>query len=118
MSYSKIIVILILSRSLCGADINSVITGTIVKDETNLPLQGANVLFESESGKNYGTSTDENGFFSISEILAGNYTIKISFIGFEDYKESIIIEEGKKYIVDAVLSIQPILMAKLEIISE
>ncbi|MBL51120.1 MAG: hypothetical protein CMG57_04090 [Candidatus Marinimicrobia bacterium] len=118
MSYSKIIVILILSRSLCGADINSVITGTIVKDETNLPLQGANVLFESESGKNYGTSTDENGFFSISEILAGNYTIKISFIGFEDYKESIIIEEGKKYIVDAVLSIQPILMAKLEIISD
>ncbi|MBH49171.1 MAG: TonB-dependent receptor [Candidatus Marinimicrobia bacterium] len=113
-----IILILILSYYVYGVSSKSVINGTIVKNDSNLPLRGANVLFESETGNNYGASTDDNGFYSVSGVSAGDYTIKISFIGFEDYKESIIIEEGKKYKIDAALTIQPILMAKLEIISK
>ena len=101
-----------------GDDHETVVSGTVYRNEKNIPLQGANVVFRSESGQQYGASTDINGMFNISEISPGNYDIKISFIGFEDYSKNIIIETGKVYKVDAILSIEPILMAKLEIISE
>jgi len=101
-----------------GDDHETVVSGTVYRNEKNIPLQGANVVFRSESGQQYGASTDINGMFNISEIFPGNYDIKISFIGFEDYSKNIIIETGKVYKVDAILSIEPILMAKLEIISE
>ena len=54
----------------------------------------------------------------ISSVPDGDYTVTISFIGYDDYRKSILIENGKKYQIDAILSIEPILMAKLEIISE
>ena len=101
-----------------GDDHETMVSGTVYRNEKNIPLQGANVVFRSESGQQYGASTDINGMFNISEISPGNYDIKISFIGFEDYSKNIIIETGKVYKVDAILSIEPILMAKLEIISE
>ena len=101
-----------------GDDHETVVSGTVYRNEKNIPLQGANVVFRSESGQQYGASTDINGMFNISDISPGNYDIKISFIGFEDYSKNIIIETGKVYKVDAILSIEPILMAKLEIISE
>ena len=103
---------------LSGDNHETVVSGTVYRNEKNIPLQGANVVFRSESGQQYGASTDINGMFNISEISPGNYDIKISFIGFEDYSKNIIIETGKVYKVDAILSIEPILMAKLEIISE
>ena len=42
----------------------------------------------------------------------------VSFIGYEDYRENIKILKGKIYNVNVTLNIEPILMAKLEIISE
>ena len=94
------------------------ISGTVYRDGTKIPLQGANVLFVNKSGDDYGASTDENGMYSISNVPDGNYTVTISFIGYDDYRKSVLIEGGKKYQIDAILSIEPILMAKLEIISE
>ena len=101
-----------------GNDNDSSVNGTVYKDGTKIPLQGANVLFVNESGDDYGASTDENGMYSISNVPDGNYTVTISFIGYDDYRKSVLIEGGKKYQIDAILSIEPILMAKLEIISE
>ena len=117
--YNSIITFMIYFYTLLiGDDIVANVSGTVLKDQSNVPLQGANVLFKNDSGEEYGTSTDKNGSFNIDNISDGNYSLKISFIGYEDYKKSIIIEAGRKYKVDAFLSIQPILMAKLEIISE
>ena len=97
-------------------DVN--VSGTVFRDGNKVPLQGANVLFTSQEGDEYGASTDKNGKFGISSVPTGNYTVTISFIGYDDYQKSVLIESGKIYKVDAVLSIEPILMAKLEIISE
>ena len=46
------------------------------------------------------------------------YKFSICFIGFEDYRDDVAIESGKSYKVDAVLEIQPIVMSRLEIISD
>ena len=101
-----------------GDNHNTIISGTVLRNGSNIPLEGANVFFKSESKEEYGASTDKDGKFNISKVSPGSYTVKISFIGYEDYKKSILIESGKVYQVDAFLSIEPIIMAKLEIISE
>ena len=94
------------------------ISGTVYRNEEAFPLQGANVTLLNTNGDEYGMSTDENGFFSITDLKPGNYSIKISFIGFEDYTENVNIEFGRLYKIDAILSIEPIQMTKLEIISK
>ena len=101
-----------------GDDHDFNVSGTVYRDGTKIPLQGANVLFINETGGEFGASTDENGRYAISSVPSGDYTVTISFIGYDDYRKSILIESGKKYQIDAILSIEPILMAKLEIISE
>ena len=74
---------------LYGDNHETMVSGTVYRNEKNIPLQGANVVFKGESGQEYGASTDNNGMFNISEISPGNYNIKISFIGFDDYSNSL-----------------------------
>ena len=100
-------------------DSETVVSGTVFRNEKSTPLQGANVVLKkSDSNEQYGASSDNNGIFNLDGVTAGNYTIVISFIGYDDFRDNINIDEGKNYKIDAILSIEPILMTKLEIISE
>ena len=56
--------------------------------------------------------------FYFENTPAGKYTITISFIGFQNYESDLTIEENRSYTINAVLEIQAIVMAKLEIISD
>ena len=94
------------------------VSGIVVRQENDLPLKGANIVLTGLDGKTFGTVTDDDGSFSIDNILSGEYNVFISFIGFKDYNQIITIEDGKIYTVNATLSIQPITMTKLEIISD
>ena len=93
------------------------VSGTVYRSEKNIPLQGADVIFINLNGETFGASTDTQGEYQISNIPSGKYNVKISFIGFEDFKDNLFIEDGKSYKIDAFLTIEPILMSRLEIIS-
>tara|TARA_Y100000590_G_scaffold77997_1_gene86593 strand:- start:8047 stop:10515 length:2469 start_codon:yes stop_codon:yes gene_type:complete len=93
------------------------VSGTVQRENNRIPLEGANVVFTSNSGKVLGTTTDASGKFNLNNIQSGQYNITITFIGFQDYKDNIILENGKHYTINAFLNIQPIVMAQLEIIS-
>ena len=94
------------------------ITGSVVRQGNNVPLSGANVVLFSIDGLKLGTSTDETGMFYFENTPPGKYTITISFIGFQNYRSDLIIEENRTYKINAILEIQPIVMAQLEIISD
>ena len=94
------------------------VSGMVVRQENDLPLKGANIVLTGIDGKTFGTVTDDDGSFNIDNILSGEYNVSISFIGFKDYNQTITIQDGKVYTVNATLSIQPITMTKLEIISD
>ena len=94
------------------------ITGSVVRQGNNVPLSGANVVLFSNDGLKLGTSTDETGMFYFENTPPGKYTINISFIGFQNYRSDLIIEENRTYKINAILEIQPIVMAQLEIISD
>ena len=118
--FSKIFIIfsLVLPTFLLSDDRETSISGTVYRNEQNIPLQGANVIFRGRGGSEYGASSDKNGEFFLNGIKSGEYDLIITFIGFEDYRESILISEGRSYNIEATLSIRPISLAKLEIISD
>jgi hypothetical protein len=57
------------------------ISGTIVDRETNQPLIGANVLVV---GTSLGAATDVNGNYNIFNIPPGTYSLKASYLGYQD----------------------------------
>jgi len=118
MNFTRLLIYFcILITVVIGDNHETNVVGKVLSSSEEMPLQGANVTFKN-GDKEYGATTDVMGVYSISNLAPGNYTITISFIGFEDYKEDILIEDGKVYTIDAELIIQPIVMAKLEIISD
>ncbi len=68
------------------------ISGNIT-DTNNRAIDLANVIVFAEDGTTFlkGTSTDEAGFFKINKLSAANYVLKISFIGFEEFNQKIIL---------------------------
>lgn len=67
------------------------VTGTVVDDDSGEPLTGASVVIK---GTTKGTVTDINGDFLLKEIKAGQRTIVISFIGFDDKEVPVTVNEG------------------------
>ncbi len=63
------------------------ITGT-VKDVLGEPLISASVIIE---GSQKGTITNINGKFVINELKADSYLIKVSYLGYEPHRETVVI---------------------------
>lgn len=63
------------------------ITGTIVDKTSQQPIEFVTVMLltKKDSATLKGTITDKNGKFIIEEILHGDYLIRYSFIGYDDF---------------------------------
>ena len=70
-----------------------------VKDKNNgNPLIGANIFIE---GTSIGVAADKNGYYEIENIERGNYTFKVSYIGYKTTSEMVeLMSNQKKYILD------------------
>ena len=58
---------------------NFSISGTVIDAETAEPLMGVNAILE---GTGKGAATDMAGKFSLQDLAPGNYTLKISYLGY------------------------------------
>ena len=89
---SLFIFIVLILCSLVNYGQSSSVSGTVIDVENN-PIEFANVIIlnadESEVLK--GTSTDDDGFFSIINLEDATYILKISYIGFQDFNQKIIL---------------------------
>ena len=63
-----------------------VIKGNISDAGSGDFLPGANVFLE---GTNYGASSDRAGNYSISGVTEGSYTIRVTYVGYSDYSNSV-----------------------------
>ena len=66
------------------------ITGYITDVETGEPLIGANVLLV---GTSYGSATDINGRYYLTNVPASNYNVKVSYIGYNNFAFNLIVKE-------------------------
>ena len=82
--------VLLISSMLLNAESRSVFKG-FVRDENGEALMGANVLIKELY---IGTATTVDGSFLI-KLKPGNYTVEITFIGFQAITDSIHIDAGE-----------------------
>ncbi|MBI4647858.1 MAG: TonB-dependent receptor [Bacteroidia bacterium] len=67
------------------------IKGIVYEKETGEPIGYCNVVLD---GTPYGVSTDIDGYFNLTKIKPGQYSLKVTYIGYNDYTEQISITEG------------------------
>lgn len=80
-----------LSINLSFAQSGGTIRGNVYDEDTGEPIIYGNVLLE---GTNYGTNTDFDGFFSLGNLPAGDYTLKLTYIGYDSVIADIKLREG------------------------
>ncbi len=85
----------------------AIIRGFVYESRTGEPVIFSNVYLE---GSTYGASTDINGYFSITRIADGHYTLLVTFLGFDTIRESLTVKKGdvlnRKYnLVESAISL-------------
>lgn len=74
-----------------GQDKYATVRGSVYEKKTQQPVLYTNVQLE---GTSYGAVTDVNGYFTISKVKPGNYTILITYIGFDTLRKRVSLKEG------------------------
>jgi len=67
------------------------VRGFLYEEESGEPAIFANVVLK---GTNFGASTDINGYFLISKIPPGDYTLMVTYLGFDTISELISLSKG------------------------
>jgi len=80
------------------------VRGVVMEKDTRESLPGAAVVVVSD-GKQFGTTTDGKGEFSIANIPVGRCNISVSMLGFVTYiSNSILVYSGKETVLEIVLA--------------
>lgn len=76
-------IIIYLTTMTLHAQNNGELNGRVLDNESLNPISNASIFFENFE---YGTITDNEGFFKITEIKPDTYTIRVSHLGYNDFK--------------------------------
>lgn len=77
-----------------------VLNGYVSEAASGEVIWGVNAVLE---GTTLGASTNSSGFYSISRIPAGEYTVVFSFLGFREFRTQVAITAGETTRLDAEL---------------
>ena len=88
------------------------IDGRIVDKSTSEPLVGVNVFFSKTT---WGATTDDNGFYALTNIPAGQYELVVSMIGYEVEREQMIIKSDERFTLNFRLQSRAILMSEINV---
>ena len=93
----------------CTVNAQQANTGTIrgkVADANGALVVGANVTIVGADGKQRTTQTNQEGFYSINNLIAGKYTVRVAANGFALYENAEAdVAAGKTLTLDVALSI-------------
>ncbi len=78
------------------------------------PLVGANVQIVNTE---LGAATDEDGYYSISGVPAGEYQIEVSFVGYQSTVQPVTVTAGKTVRFDIVLTSQPLKLSEVRVLA-
>ncbi len=105
-TYSKLFILIILCAFIFPSSLfafdeqRATINGYVTEAQTGEAIWGANVILD---GTTTGTSTNSSGFYTLSRVQPGTYTVVFSFVGFQDKRVEITLEEGETLRLDAEL---------------
>ncbi len=93
----------------------STITGVVTDKVSGETLIGAYVIIESTG---YGTSTDIDGAYLLSNVVPGEYEITVSYIGYKTMKKNISVPEKEKITVDFALDFEGVTLGAAEVTAQ
>ena len=93
----------------------SIISGFVSDSSSGEVLIGANVFLQ-ETGQ--GMATDINGYYIIQNIVPGNYTLMVSYIGFDMYKQKTRLSDDESKKVNINLVEQVVQLTEIEVTAE
>ena len=117
----KYLLLLILSLLTTGLAFSQVTTSSmsgVVLDEKGQTIPGATIVaVHTPTGTNYSTATRVDGRFNLANIrIGGPYTIKVKFIGYNDYvQDNITLALGQDYKVNVKLAPTSTLLKEVKI---
>ena len=79
---------------------NGSITGIVTDAESGETLPGVNVFIEELE---IGGSTDAEGLFELTDVPAGDYTLRASFVGYQDFEQAVSVEGEEDVELDIAL---------------
>ena len=99
----KIIVLLLLFTPLAlwrgvggEASAQCTVKGVLFDEKNGEAVPFANVvLYQGDQQTPHGCATDINGFFLINKVPEGNYTLKVKYVGYEEYSSPQELKKGK-----------------------
>lgn len=77
--------------------------GSITDASSGQGIQGVNVVLRNAAGDRRGTVTNGDGFFLLTRIEPGQYTLRISFIGFETVHDTLNLQAGENPSIQVAL---------------
>ncbi len=93
---------------------NGSVEGIVKDNQNNKPLVGANIILKSSS---YYATTNNSGKFFMKGIPDGNYTLIVSFVGYQTLEKKLTINSSKTIEVEASLSSTPINLGEVVVTS-
>lgn len=104
--------VILLSGNLFAA--NGIVKGRIVDSETGDALPAANVVIK---GTSRGAATDLRGYYIIGNIPPGEYTLKVSYIGYKSQELKVNVESGKTVVKDVKLVYGQVVKGELIVVT-
>lgn len=84
------------------------VSGIVMDGSLNEPMTGASVVLlqPKDSAQSAGISTDLEGRFKLPAVKAGNYIMRISYMGFQTYYRNIVLPKNNKSINLGTITLQ------------
>ncbi len=74
---------------------NASLRGFVRDASDGQTLQGVNVILRSADGRVLGGASDRDGYYVVSRIVPGDYTLVVSYLGYESLEEAVRFEAGE-----------------------
>ena len=100
----QLILLMICCSAAVGAMAQTVISGKITDKSTSDPLPGATVSVTPNGGKARLGVSDMNGTYRIENLAAGQYRIKVSYMGYKTYEKSVSLSSSDNKVMNISLT--------------
>lgn len=115
---ASLYLIMAFSQPTFAQDITQTIRGTIIDEDSQLPLIGATVYI-ANLANSAGTTTDVDGEFRLENIPVGRHDILVSYLGYEPLQlKSVQVRSGKELVLDLKMYESAIALEEVEISAE
>jgi len=74
---------------------SATLRGFVTDRSDGQPLELVHVVVENEEGRSWGSTTNPDGLYVITGITAGRIDVRYSFVGYETYVETLVLERGE-----------------------